>query len=207
MNFRNLDIIKVAEAIEARSPALMRTLGMKYVEFLSPFNRSLKASIKEWTPEKIKVAMKCHRKVQNHVGSIHAGALFTLGEGSAGLLIARNLSFSEFRPLMTEISAQFFKQARGPIYSLCQMSSQLIQKAQGSLERGEFPLLPMETLIFNEKDEKVAAVQTTWQIKPWNMVGVRPAKGQESKSRDSQSQESKSDNLKNKNAKTKGKTK
>jgi acyl-coenzyme A thioesterase PaaI-like protein len=172
-NFKNFDVGKFADALETRSPFLMRATSMKLLGFISPFNSHLKAHLKEWSSKEVRISMDCHRGVKNHVGSIHAGALFTLGETCAGLLIVRNFSFGEFRPLMTDINVKFTKQARGPIYGSCELSAPQLKKVKAALAKNEFPLLPMETFLFNEKDESIATVKTTWQIKPWKQISIK----------------------------------
>jgi acyl-coenzyme A thioesterase PaaI-like protein len=165
-----IDFMKWAEKLENTSPLIANRITMKALGFVSPFNSHLKAKLKEWKKTLVKIDLDCHRGVKNHVGSIHAGALFTLGETCAGLLIIKNFSFKNHRPLMSEVEVKYDKQARGRVYGVCEISEKLLDEAKVTLGQKEVPFIPMKTLIYNEKDELVATVKTKWQVKPWNQV-------------------------------------
>jgi len=164
------DPMLLAEKIESVSPGVANQVTMKILGLVSPFNSHLKAKLAVWEKTKVKINLKCHRGVRNHVGSIHAGALFTLGETCAGLLIIKNFNFKNHRPLMSEVEVKYDKQARGPIYGICEIPKKNIDEAKETLKKNEVPFIPMKTLIYNDKDELIATVKTKWQVKPWTLV-------------------------------------
>lgn len=165
-----LDVMMWTEKLERASPAVANRVTMKVLGLVSPFNSHLKANLKEWKKTRVKINLTCHRGVKNHVGSIHAGALFTLGETCAGLLIIKNFNFKNNRPLMSEVEVSYAKQARGPVHGICEVTEKVLEEAQATLNRVEVPFIPMKTLIYDDKDELVATVKTKWQVKPWNQV-------------------------------------
>lgn len=137
---------------------------------ISPFNDHLKASMLEWTDNVCLIAVKHRRRVRNHVGSVHAGALFTLGETCAGLVIVRNFPFSAYRPLMSEVKVSYSKQAREDVVGRAEISLAEIERILQVIESGNVPFSEVITNILNEQDEIIAVVTTTWQIKKWDMV-------------------------------------
>ncbi len=164
------DFVKVVSQIERKSPTISKHLSMGFLSLASPFNSHLKLKMLNWDQRWIQLRLKNHRKVRNHVGSIHAGALFTLGETCAGLLIVRNFSFKEFRPIMSKISAEFFKQAKSTVTGEAVLESMKVNEIKYGLDRGHEQFIDMQTQIKRESGELIALVNTTWQIKSWDKV-------------------------------------
>lgn len=167
------DPFKFLRGLEDKSPKLARCLTMSFLSKLSPFNRHLKAKLIDWTNDRAYIFVKRRRGVRNHVGSIHAGALFTLGETCAGLVIIRNFPFAKFRPLMSDVKVSYTKQARGDVYGECIASDGAIANAHKIFESGEVPTIEMTTNIFNLEKEIIAVVTTIWQVKPWGLVRTK----------------------------------
>lgn len=156
--------------LERVSPALARFSAMACLSLLSPFNGHLCASLREWSERRCVIRLKKCRSVRNHVGGIHAGALFTLGETCAGLVIIRNFPFSSYRPLMSDVRVTYSKQGRGTVSGECDFSPDVLARMHETIDRGEVPSVDMETRILNADREIVAVVSTTWQVKPWSLV-------------------------------------
>lgn len=167
------DPFRFLRGLEKNSPALSRNLTMAFLNKLSPFNAHLGAKLLEWTDEKALIFVKKKRGVQNHVKSIHAGAIFTLGETCAGLVIIRNFPFENFRPLMSDVRVTYSKQARGDIWGEAVAAPGVMQNAHEVFNNGEVPVIEMTTNILNDQKEIIAVVITTWQVKPWNMVRTK----------------------------------
>lgn len=164
------DPFEFLSRIEQTHPRLGRFLAMQFLGWLSPFNRHLRASLKAWSDTTCVIEVKRRRRVRNHVGSIHAGALFTLGETCAGLVIIRNFPFKNFRPLMSDVRVSYTKQARGTVTGECLIAPEAITAMHQTLQSGEIPTLEAVTNIYNAAREIVATTTTTWQVKPWQLV-------------------------------------
>lgn len=169
------DPFSLIASIEKFSPKLGRTAAMLGLSWMSPFNRHLRAQLLEWTADKVVIAVKRRRRVRNHVGSIHAGALFTLGETCAGLVIIRNFPFGGFRPLMSDVRVTYSKQARGDVTGECHITPDDISRMREVIASGEVPSIEMVTNILNTEREVIAVVTTQWQVKPWQLVKLKPA--------------------------------
>ena len=164
------DPVALAEVLESASPRLANVLSMKALGLISPFNSHLGAKLLTWSKNESKIEIKCHRAIKNHVGSIHAGALFTLGETCAGIIIIRNFSFKKFRPLMSDVEVKYSKQARGKVQGIAVLSLEALKKAQKEIREKKIPFIPMKTIITDEPGNVIAEVKTIWQVKPWKQV-------------------------------------
>ncbi len=156
--------------LEEKSPKLGHWAAMTFLSFLSPFNAHLKAKMVEWNDNKCAISVKRRRRVRNHVGSIHAGALFTLGETCAGLVIIRNFPFAKFRPLMSDVRVTYSKQARGDVVGRCVIPPETIARMHEEFKKDEIPSVEVATNISNGDGEIIAIVTTVWQVKPWDAV-------------------------------------
>ncbi len=166
----DFDIFSLVDKIEKTSPALSKKIGIGLLNWISPFNSHLRAQVIDWKPMRAALKIKCHRKVKNHIGGIHAGAIFTLGESCAGFVIIKNFSFKEFRPILTDVTVKFDKQAHGPITGVSELSKLTVAMVKKGLATGKPQFVDMETKIINEKKEVIALVKTKWQIKSWDQV-------------------------------------
>lgn len=82
-----------------------------------PFNNHLKLEIREVSAERGVVALGDHERLRNHVGSQHAGALFSAGEAASGAafvgIFAERLQ--DITPLAQSADITYKKVAEGEI--------------------------------------------------------------------------------------------
>lgn len=166
----DLDFPSILKNIEKLSPFVARQIVMKYLSLASPFNAHLKSDLQVWNDKKTIIKIGYHRSVKNHLGGIHAGALFTLGESCAGVLLIKNFSPSEYRLIMQSASVEYSKQARSAITGECHISQDKLVKIKAALKLQRPFFVPMETVIKNLLGETICVVKTKWQIKPWDQV-------------------------------------
>ncbi len=156
--------------LEKTHPALSRRLAMTALGLMAPFNAHLKARMLEWSDRRCVIALRRHRGVRNHVAGIHAGALFTLGETCAGLVVIRNFPFEKYRPLMSDVKVTYSKQARGDVVGEAVLATEEIDRMLAVIAGGEVPFTDVVTNIRNTEGEIIAVATTTWQVKSWDQV-------------------------------------
>ncbi len=160
--------------LEKISPPLARFSAMFLLSWISPFNAHLNGKMLEWSDGRCTIRVRRCRSVRNHVKGIHAGALFTLGETCAGLVIVRNFPFGQFRPLMSDVKVNYSKQARGDVVGQCVIPPETIARIHEELKAEQVPNVEVVTNILNTEQEIIAVVTTTWQVKPWGLVRTKP---------------------------------
>lgn len=156
--------------LEKKHPKLARFAAVHFLSLISPFNAHLGAKMVEWSDTDCKIFLKRRRGVRNHVKAIHAGALFTLGETCAGLVIIRNFPFEGFRPLMSDVRVSYFKQGRADVIGEAHIAPEKIAAMHEDLKRGEIPKIEVVTEIYDKERLLIASVTTVWQVKPWKLV-------------------------------------
>ena len=128
-----------------------RTIG-----FIAPYSGTISASVVHLEPGLGVVKLKEHRKVRNHLKSIHAIALVNLAEMVTGLTLMNSLP-DDARGILTGIQMRYLKKARGVLTASCEC------EIPGTNEQQE---LQISGVIKNEQGEVVATAIASWLIGP-----------------------------------------
>ena len=106
-----------------------------------PFNELLGIEVLEVKPGRGVVRLPAERRLQNHVGSQHAGALYLAGEaaGGAAFVGAFAAEMDEITFLMRRAEISYERIARGEVIATCEIADQLarIRKVLETEERTE----------------------------------------------------------------------
>ena len=128
-----------------------RLIGLR-----APYSGTLGAQVEELEPGLCVVALRERRRVRNHLDSVHAMALASLGELATGLALMNSLP-DQARGILISFSIDYLKKARGRLTARCRCAI-----PSSTLEH-EY-LLTSE--IQNEDGEVVAIARARWQVGP-----------------------------------------
>jgi len=136
-----------------------------------PFNRPHKFKIVEIGKEQIQTFAPYRKSNQNHIRGIHACAIATVAEFSAGFLLLTNLDPQKYRLIMAKLDADYSYQAKKDIVALAALSTEkLNSEIFTPLESHDTATIIMKTEVRDISGQEVAMVRTTWQIKRWDKV-------------------------------------
>lgn len=102
---------------------------------------------------------------QNHIGSMYAGALFTLAEIPGGALFLTSFDAQRFYPIVKEMNLRFRRPATGDIRVEARISNeeiQLLQKQVTELGKAEYVL---QLQLTDESGEVVAASHGLYHLR------------------------------------------
>ncbi|MBD66150.1 MAG: hypothetical protein CME62_13140 [Halobacteriovoraceae bacterium] len=140
------------------------------LNFGIPFNTPHKFKFNEMSEQKTRLELPFIRKNKNHLGGIHACAIATLGEYTAGLSLIKFMGISRYRLIMSHLEVDYYKQARGKVWGEIQIESSLFQNSHAELNEKDRVEIELATHILNEENEIIALVKTKWQLKNWQKV-------------------------------------
>ncbi len=139
-----------------------------------PFNAPHKFRIFEIGADKIITHAPYRRSNHNHIRGIHACAIATISEFSAGFLLLTKLDPAKYRLIMSKLDVDYSYQAKQEIFAEAKMSDeQLQQKVILPLQQSESITIVMETIVRDSSNNEVAIAHTTWQIKRWDKVRTK----------------------------------
>jgi|SRR5579871_207030 len=133
---------------------LGKSLFTKLVSLLIPYTGSVSPKVLQVSAGYAKVSIADRRRVRNHLGSIHALALANLGEFTTGLAIHFAMK-QNTRAILTRLSTDFFKKARGTI------TAEASVDLPSDHEEGS---VVVDASLFDDRGNLVAKVSATWLV-------------------------------------------
>ncbi len=130
-----------------------------------PFVSLLGIRIDEIGPGTSRVSMPEDPKLNNHLGSQHAGALFTLAETASGAAMAGGFAdlIMNLRPVAKESRIQYLKLAKGATRANGRVPGDITALKQVLQSEGKVAF-PVEVELFDSEDTLVTQVQVDWYL-------------------------------------------
>ncbi|MES2315971.1 MAG: PaaI family thioesterase [Pseudomonadota bacterium] len=130
-----------------------------------PFVQLLGIKIDEIGAGTSRVSMPFESKLANHLGTPHAGALFTLAETASGAAMAGGFAdlIMGLRPVAKESRIQYQKVAKGATRAEGRVPGD-IAALKATLKADGKVAFPVEVDIFDEAGTLAAQVQVDWYL-------------------------------------------
>jgi acyl-coenzyme A thioesterase PaaI-like protein len=123
---------------------------------MAPYTGTIRPEVVSLEPGYAKVRMADRPAVRNHLACVHAIALMNLGEATTGLAMMVSMP-DDARGIITNLSMDYLKKARGPITAECSCAQ------VSSSERREYDVVAD---LKNEAGEVVARATAKWLVGP-----------------------------------------
>lgn len=140
---------RVLKTFPAGKWVFSRMLG-----WMVPYSGSVGAKVLDLRPGYAKLSLRDRRKVRNHLNSIHAIALANLGELTSGLAMLSYMD-TDIRAIITGITIDYYKKARGTLVAECQCE---IPRISGDTE------YVVQTEIKDLDNDVVCCVSAKWRL-------------------------------------------
>ena len=132
-----------------------------------PFNKHLGLKVEEITEGTGVVCLPDHKRLQNHVGSQHAGGLFAAGEAASGAAFISVFAehMGDVVALAKSAEIDYQKLAKGPIRATGRLerdAAELIDAMDGEEGKAEFPV---EVEMKDDDGQVVATMTVHWHIR------------------------------------------
>ena len=110
------------------------------------------------------LGMEGDEKLKNHLGTLHAGALFGLAEATGGEFLLNEFSdyASEVIPLVRKAEIKFSKPVSGRVRSKARFFESGKAETLNSLETRNKALIKVKVDIYNEESQKVLTSVFEW---------------------------------------------
>ena len=138
-----------------------------------PFNRPHRFKIVEIDDNLVRTAAPYRRSNHNHIRGIHACALATVSEFSAGFLLMKNFAPADYRLIMSRMDIEYKYQAKKRVVSESRLSREQIERdILKPLETASSVDIKMRSDVVDDSGNLVAVAHTFWQIKRWDEVNT-----------------------------------
>jgi acyl-coenzyme A thioesterase PaaI-like protein len=146
----------------------------RLMRLLIPFNGPHGVKILELGLNRVRTGAPCQRKNYNHIRSMHACVIATIGEYSAGMMLISRLDPTRYRLIMSNLEVEYLFQAKQDIVAETLLEEDELENEilQSLAEKG-VAFKSLETLVTDADGRKIARVKTRWQIKSWDKVRTR----------------------------------
>jgi acyl-coenzyme A thioesterase PaaI-like protein len=136
------------------------------LEAAIPFNKHLGLEVVEVGAGKGVVRLPAAEHLNNHVGSQHAGGLFSAGEAASGgaFIGAFAEHMGSITPLAKSASIDYLKLAKGPITATGVLEREP-QELLDELEASGKTEFPIEVSMTDEQGTEVARMTVGWHIR------------------------------------------
>ena len=136
-----------------------------------PFNRPHGFRIAEIGDNHITTSGPYKSANQNHLRGIHACAIATVAEISAGFLLLSKLEAQHYRLIMSRIEVEYRYQAKEQIFSTSSLNGERIEaEIVTPLQAQDSVSIMVESRVRDVSGNEIAEARTTWQIKRWDRV-------------------------------------
>ncbi len=157
--------LPVDDAQQLYSDRIEPLIIKKISRFVIPFVRRSGVRVLELEPGRVVCEMPLKGNV-NHIGTMYAGALFTLAEFPGGPLILGTFGLRRFIPIVTSLDMEFLKAAKSNVrieLELPEIDAQRIEAETLEQGKAEFAL---EGELKDSAGEVVARSLARYQMRP-----------------------------------------
>jgi acyl-coenzyme A thioesterase PaaI-like protein len=109
------------------------------------------------------------KELTNHLGSIHAGALYTLAEIQSGLFLQER--FKEYKntlPILRGGEIKYKKEAKATVSAIAKANKESLEKFENTLNKRAKALISVEVELYSNS-ELVANAKFSWFVKILNL--------------------------------------
>jgi acyl-coenzyme A thioesterase PaaI-like protein len=131
-----------------------------------PFNRHLGLVVEEVAPGRGVVTLPDGEHLHNHVGSQHAGGLFSAGEAASGGAFLGSFAehLGNLTPLAKSASIDYRKIARGPVTATGTLAAD-VDALLASIESDGRVEFPIEVEMTDGEGNVVATMTVHWHVR------------------------------------------
>lgn len=139
-----------------------------------PFNHTHKLRITGVHSSGVTVVLPFRRSNLNHLKGLHACALATLCEYTAGLSLQRVISGDNYRLIMKNLHMEYHYQGKSSASAMLELDPTWVdEKIRKPLQSNAVADIEIRVHAFDEQKNMLCTADVDWQIKHWDQVRTK----------------------------------
>lgn len=122
-----------------------------------PFVGTAGIHFKKMSSEEVILELANRKKVQNHIGQVHAAASVLLAETASGMVVGMNIPDNKL-PLMKNLTTKFIKRSIGQQTAIATLTPEQIEIIR-TTEKGE---VNVDVKLVDSTNEEVVITEMIW---------------------------------------------
>lgn len=136
----------------------------RLIQSAVPFVQRMGLCVEELRPGYVRLKAPLQGN-ENHIGSVYAGALFTLAEIPGGALCLTLFDAAAFYPLVKEMNIRFLRPARSDVTITLSLSEAEAQRVRAEAEERGKSEFVLEGEIMDSQGERIATTRGVYQVR------------------------------------------
>lgn len=131
-----------------------------------PFIRFVGVDIVEVGPGRGVAAVGAREELSNHIGTQHAGVIFTLGEAASGAAMSGAFAdiIPSIRPVAAEASIRYLKLARGALTATATLAEP-VEQVRAAFAADRRAAFTVAVSIRDDREQVVAEMRVAWSVR------------------------------------------
>lgn len=138
--------------------------AIRMVESEIPFNHLVGAKAVEVSASHAVWTLTLRHELANHIQTLHAAALWTLGEGTTGSIVAAGFPVEHYILVLKSAECRYRRTATAAT-AHAQLDPVVRERLLGELERDGKVDIPMQVVIRNEQNEDAYFATYVWSLR------------------------------------------
>lgn len=133
-----------------------------------PFVRTLGLEYLELEAERALLRLRDEPSFHNHVGGLHAGAMFTLAESASGAVVIASFSdlLARATPLAASAEIRYRRLARGPVTAEAVLARPAAEVREELDRTGATVQFPVDVTLRTEDGTTTGEMTVRWALRP-----------------------------------------
>jgi len=129
-----------------------------------PFNRYL--GIQPTVKEGYILEMEYDKKLINHLGTLHAGALFSLAEAASGAFLLKQFYNTELEilPVVRKVEIKYSRPVESIVYASADFTEQSVDAVYTALKERRKAFIELKVELYDEAHERTAVSNVHWYL-------------------------------------------
>lgn len=137
----------------------------RLLEEAVPFLKRIGFVIKSLGEDGVRLELPWRNDNANHVGTAHAGVIFTVGETAGGALVSTAFDLGRYVLVVRGAKISYRRPVKGLLTCTGKLDPEAVKAASERAQRDGKTTMPIRLELFNEKDELAAEMELEYHLR------------------------------------------